>query len=251
MKATGCNQGDACDKFHPRIPGKCFRCGSTSHGLQACTGPVMPKGAASEEGASGEQPTSAKAEMDKVETKEDYWQQKPGRLTWVHVRPRKTLISPDSDWTSTRLRSYKPTGCKGPSFGEYVGAWRSRDKAQIKSLEPRGIICRLLQVNLSEGHACLVLMPDGKVSKRLQPKKVEHMMKDATTPMDQEDEDSHPGWLESDLELVQPLWSKLEDPTKKTLWVRNQTKRRQGLSFVAALPQTPVVIQVQQSWIVL
>eukprot|EP00971_Amphidinium_carterae_P008127 160703-Amphidinium_carterae.1 len=38
MKATGCNQEDACDKFQPRIPGKCFRCGSTSHGQ------VRPKG---------------------------------------------------------------------------------------------------------------------------------------------------------------------------------------------------------------
>eukprot|EP00971_Amphidinium_carterae_P006256 123288-Amphidinium_carterae.2 len=40
---------------------------------------------------------------------------------------------------------------KGPSFGEYVGSWRSWDKAQIKS---RSI--------------------DGKVSRGLQPRKGRH-----------------------------------------------------------------------------
>eukprot|EP00971_Amphidinium_carterae_P312499 6211006-Amphidinium_carterae.1 len=35
-------------------------------------------------------------------------------------------------------------------------------------------------------------------------------MKDATSPFVDFEEDSQPGWLESDLEHVQLLWSKLE-----------------------------------------
>eukprot|EP00971_Amphidinium_carterae_P315999 6281244-Amphidinium_carterae.2 len=34
--------------------------------------------------------------------------------------------------------------------------WRPRDKAQIKFLEPRGIIGRFLQVNLWEGNTCVL-----------------------------------------------------------------------------------------------
>eukprot|EP00971_Amphidinium_carterae_P297543 5911458-Amphidinium_carterae.1 len=104
------------------------------------------------------------------------------------------------------------------NYWPYAMRMAAQDEAQIKSLEPRGIIGKLLQVNLWGGHTCLVLMPEGKVSRGLRPKRVEQAIRDADSPM-KDEEYSQPGWL--DLEHVQLLWSKLEDPTGKTLWVRS------------------------------
>ena len=39
LKPDGCWSGDHCQCSHPRTNGKCLRCGSESHNLQACTCP--------------------------------------------------------------------------------------------------------------------------------------------------------------------------------------------------------------------
>ena len=39
LKPDGCKNGDNCQYAHPRTNGKCLRCGSESHNLQACTRP--------------------------------------------------------------------------------------------------------------------------------------------------------------------------------------------------------------------
>ena len=39
QKPDGCKNGDNCQYAHPRANGKCLRCGSESHNLQACARP--------------------------------------------------------------------------------------------------------------------------------------------------------------------------------------------------------------------
>ena len=39
QKPDGCTNGDNCQYAHPRTNGKCLRCGSESHTLQACADP--------------------------------------------------------------------------------------------------------------------------------------------------------------------------------------------------------------------
>ena len=39
LKPDGCKNGDNCQYAHPRTNGKCLRCGSESHNLQACARP--------------------------------------------------------------------------------------------------------------------------------------------------------------------------------------------------------------------
>ena len=48
LKPDGCRNGDNCQYAHPRTNGKCLRCGSESHNLQACTRPRQQQSSQSE-----------------------------------------------------------------------------------------------------------------------------------------------------------------------------------------------------------
>ena len=48
LKPDGCRNGDNCEYAHPRTNGKCLRCGSESHNLQACTRPRRQQSSRSE-----------------------------------------------------------------------------------------------------------------------------------------------------------------------------------------------------------
>ena len=48
LKPDGCKNGDNCQYAHPSTNGKCLRCGSESHNLQACTRPRRQQSSRSE-----------------------------------------------------------------------------------------------------------------------------------------------------------------------------------------------------------
>eukprot|EP00971_Amphidinium_carterae_P160578 3183708-Amphidinium_carterae.1 len=57
---AGCPNGDACKKYHPRVMGRCFRCGSPHHGLAACSRPARPTNPGPEASAADSAPNTGK-----------------------------------------------------------------------------------------------------------------------------------------------------------------------------------------------
>eukprot|EP00971_Amphidinium_carterae_P093544 1851063-Amphidinium_carterae.3 len=52
--------GDACKKYHTRVMGRCFRCGSPHHGLAACSRPTRPTNRGPEASAANSTPYNPK-----------------------------------------------------------------------------------------------------------------------------------------------------------------------------------------------
>eukprot|EP00971_Amphidinium_carterae_P272356 5405249-Amphidinium_carterae.1 len=66
MLDAGCERGRRCNLSHPNKPGKCFICGSKSHGAKECPRPRMadqvpPKAAAKAAAGSETAPPTGKA----------------------------------------------------------------------------------------------------------------------------------------------------------------------------------------------
>ena len=59
-----------------------------------------------------------------------------------------------------------------PLFGQLVGMWRSHDKAQAKSLDVRGCVGYLLDIDIWQSWTTRV-MQDGVVVKGLAPKRLD------------------------------------------------------------------------------
>ena len=59
-----------------------------------------------------------------------------------------------------------------PLFGQLVGIWRSHDKAQAKSLDDRGSVGYLLDIDIWQSGATRI-MQDGVVIKGLAPKRLD------------------------------------------------------------------------------
>ena len=59
-----------------------------------------------------------------------------------------------------------------PLFGQLVGIWRSHDKAQAKSLDDRGCVGYLLDIDIWQSGTTRI-MQDGVVIKNLAPRRLD------------------------------------------------------------------------------
>ena len=93
-----------------------------------------------------------------------------------------------------------------PLFGQLVGIWKSHDKAQAKSLDDRGSVGYLLDIDVWQSGTTRI-MQDGVVIKRLAPRRLDpcryHL---------------NPGTDLSELEKGMP-WRSIQDEFGKFKWI--------------------------------
>ena len=76
LKPDGCKNGDNCQYAHPRTTGKCLRCGSESHNLQACARPRRQQSSRSESVKPASKKTYVKPKSKAADTQEQGSQEK-------------------------------------------------------------------------------------------------------------------------------------------------------------------------------
>ena len=105
-----------------------------------------------------------------------------------------------------------------PLFGQLVGIWKSHDKAQAKSLDDRGSVGHLLDIDVLQSGTTRI-MQDGIVVKGLAPKRLDparyHL---------------HPNTDLNDLEKGMP-WRTIQDEFGKFKWVDHAGRVYQGTPF--------------------
>ena len=105
-----------------------------------------------------------------------------------------------------------------PLFGQLVGIWQSHDKAQAKSLDNRGSVGYLLDIDIWQSGTTRI-MQDGVVIKGLAPQRLDpcryHL---------------HPGTDLSELEKGLP-WRSVQDEFGKFKWIDHAGRVYQGTPF--------------------
>ena len=105
-----------------------------------------------------------------------------------------------------------------PLFGQLVGIWKSHDKAQAKSLDDRGCVGCLLDIDIWQSGTTRV-MQDGVVVKRL-----------ALKRLDPARYHIHPTTALSELEKGMP-WRSIQDEFGKFKWLDHSGRIYQGTPF--------------------
>ena len=105
-----------------------------------------------------------------------------------------------------------------PLFGQLVGIWKSHDKAQAKSLDDRGSVGYLLDVDIWQSGATRI-MQDGVVIKGLAPKRLDPGRYQLTA-----------GPAVDDLEKNMP-WRSIKDELGKFKWLDHTGKIYQGTPY--------------------
>ena len=105
-----------------------------------------------------------------------------------------------------------------PLFGQLVGIWKSHDKAQAKSLDDRGSVGYLLDVDIWQSGATRI-MQDGVVIKGLAPKRLDPGRYQLTA-----------GPALDDLEKNMP-WRSIKDELGKFKWLDHTGKIYQGTPY--------------------
>ena len=80
-----------------------------------------------------------------------------------------------------------------PLFGQLVGIWKSHDKAQAKSLDDRGSVGYLLDIDIWQSGATRIKQ-DGVVIKGLSPKRLDPSRYQLTASPPFEDSDANMPW---------------------------------------------------------
>ena len=106
-----------------------------------------------------------------------------------------------------------------PLFGQLMGIWRSHDKDQIKSLDDRGAVGYLLDIDIWQSGTTRI-MQDGIVVKGLAPK-----------PLDPSRYHINPNTDLSKLEQGMP-WRSIKDECSKFKWIDHEGRVYQGTPFV-------------------
>ena len=105
-----------------------------------------------------------------------------------------------------------------PLFGQLVGIWKSHDKAQAKSLDDRGSVGYLLDIDIWQSGTTRTVQ-DGVVIKGLAPRRLDpcryHL---------------NPGTDLSELEKGMP-WRSVQDEFGKFKWIDHAGRIYQGTSF--------------------
>ena len=105
-----------------------------------------------------------------------------------------------------------------PVFGQLVGVWKSHDKAQAKSLDDRGSVGCLLDIDVwQSGTTCI--MQGGVVIKGLAPRR-----------LDPRRYHLNPGTDLSELEKGMP-WRSIQDEFGKFKWIDHAGRIYQGTPF--------------------
>ena len=112
LTAEGCKFGDECKYKHPRVNGKCLRCGAEGHSLSSCTRPSKTRsGSQSKQstkgkGRSSQTPTSSKPSSDakaKAQPKKDGAKGKgKGKKDKSSTKPSTTPSNKSSAKSSTK-----------------------------------------------------------------------------------------------------------------------------------------------------
>ena len=105
-----------------------------------------------------------------------------------------------------------------PLFGQLVGVWKSHDKAQAKSLEDRGSVGYLLDIDIWQSGTTRI-MQDGVVIKGLAPRRLDPSRYQLTA-----------GPKLDDLEKNMP-WRSIQDEFGKFKWLDHTGKIYQGTPF--------------------
>ena len=125
-----------------------------------------------------------------------------------------------------------------PCFGELVGAWRLHEKTQIKSLEDRGCVGRLLAYNAWTDQVSVVLLPDGSEVHGLAPRRVDPRAIRYSKPKSEEGSEDYCGFSEDEIKLLKQIWTVVEDPSGKMMWLR--------LSDARTFYEAPFVVEYVQ-----
>ena len=105
-----------------------------------------------------------------------------------------------------------------PLFGQLVGVWKSHDKAQAKSLDDRGSVGYLLDIDIWQSGTTRI-MQDGVVIKGLAPRRLDPCRYQLTA-----------GPTLDDLEKNMP-WRSIQDEFGKFKWLDHTGKVYQGTPF--------------------
>ena len=105
-----------------------------------------------------------------------------------------------------------------PLFGQLVGIWKSHDKAQAKSLDDRGSVGYLLDIDIWQSGNTRI-MQDGVVIKGLAPRRLDPCRYQLTA-----------GPTLDDLEKNMP-WRRIQDELGKFKWLDHTGKIYQGTPF--------------------
>ena len=105
-----------------------------------------------------------------------------------------------------------------PLFGQLVGVWKSHDKAQAKSLDDRGSVGYLLDIDIWQSGTTRI-MQDGVVIKGLAPRRLDPCRYQLTS-----------GPTLDDLEKNMP-WRSIQDEFGKFKWLDHTGKIYQGTPF--------------------
>ena len=105
-----------------------------------------------------------------------------------------------------------------PLFGQLVGIWRSRDKAQAKSLDDRGSVGYLLDIDIWQSGSTRILQ-DGVVIKGLAPRRLDPSRYQLTaSPSRDTPETNMP-------------WRSIQDELGKFKWLDHQGKIYSGIPY--------------------
>ena len=105
-----------------------------------------------------------------------------------------------------------------PLFGQLVGIWKSHDKAQAKSLDDRGSVGHLLDIDIWQSGTTRILQ-DGVVIKGLAPKRLDPGRYQLT---------AGPSFEDSDANMP---WRSIQDELGKFKWVDYKGKIYQGTPY--------------------